>query len=416
MLKVITKDDRNVEEILTLESIARMGARKMLQKAIEGEVLDYLALFEDERDEDGRQLVVRNGKGRPRKIAFGVGKIELSVPRVLDRRAGEKFTSALLPPYMRRSPQLSEALPVLYLKGISCGDFSEALAGIMGEASGGFSASVISRLKSVWEEEHLSWSKRSLVAKEYVYVWADGVHIGVRLGEDKSVCLLVLVGATADGKKELIAVVDGYRESTESWLGLLRDLKRRGLKAPLVAVGDGALGFWGAVGEVYPETKHQRCWLHKIRNVLNYLPKRLQKQAKARLDEMQNSDTRELALEEMKRFAGEYGTKHPKAVDCLEKDKVELLAFYDFPAEHWGHLRTTNPIESPFATVRLRTNKTKGAGSRTMAMTMAFKLLESAEKRWRKINAPQKARKLWQGVKFTDGMDLTSSKPERSVA
>ena len=277
MLKVITNDDRNDEEKLTLESIARAGAKKMLQKAIEGEVLDYLALFADERDEDGRQMVVRNGKGRPRKIAFGAGKIELSVPRVLDRRAGEKFTGNLLPPYMRRSPQLSEALPVLYLKGISSGDFREALAGIMGAASGGFSASVISRLKSVWEEE------------------------------------------------------------------------------------------------------------------------------------LQNADTRELALEEMKRFAGEYGAKHPKAVECLEKDKVELLAFYDFPAEHWGHLRTTNPIESPFATVRLRTKKTKGAGSTTTAMTMAFKLLESAEKRWRKINAPHQARKLWQGVKFTDGIDLTSS-------
>jgi transposase-like protein len=303
-------------------------------------------------------------------------------------------------------------LPILYLKGISSGDFSEALAAIMGESSGGFSASVITRLKSVWEEEHSSWSKRSLAGKEYVYVWADGIHVGVRLGEDDSVCLLVLVGATANGDKELIAVIDGYRESTESWLGLLRDLKRRGLKAPLLAIGDGALGFWGAIGEAYPETKHQRCWLHKMRNVLNYLPKRLQAQAKARLNEMQNADTRELALEEMKIFAGEYGAKHPKAVECLEKDAKELLAFYDFPAEHWGHLRTTNPIESPFATVRLRTKKTKGAGSRTTAMTMTFKLLESAEKRWRKINAPQMARKLWEGAKFTDGVDLTSPKPE----
>jgi transposase-like protein len=410
MLKVITKNDRNDEEKLTLDSIARMGARKMLQKAIEGEVLDYLALNADERDEEGHRLVVRNGKGRPRQIAFGVGKIEISVPRVLDRRAGEKFTSTLLPPYMRRSPQLSEALPVLYLKGISCGDFSEALAGIMGEQSGGFSASVISRLKNGWEAEYIAWSKRPLAGKEYVYVWADGIHVGVRLGDDKSVCLLVLVGATANGEKELIAVFDGYRESKESWLGLLRDLLRRGLKAPLIAVGDGALGFWGAVDEVYPATKHQRCWIHKVRNILNYLPKRLQEQAKARLDEIQNADTREDALEGIKRFAGEYGAKHPKAVECLEKDVKELLAFYDFPAEHWGHLRTTNPIESTFATVRLRTYKTKGAGSRTMALTMAFKLLESAEKRWRKINAPYQAKKLAEGIKFTDGIDLTSSK------
>lgn len=412
MLKVTTTDDENYGEMGTLDEIARLGAQKMLRQALENEVMEYLLRHEGVLDEDGHRMVVRNGKARTRKVALGVGRIEISASRVDDRREGERFTSQILPPYMRRSPKLSEVLPVLYLRGLSSGDFAPALSVLLGENGKGFSASMISRLKNDWVAEYETWRKRSLADKEYVYIWVDGIHTGVRLGDDKSVCSLVVVGADVAGEKDLIAIEDGYRESKESWLMVLRDLKERGMKAPLLAVGDGALGFWGALSEAFPETAGQRCWVHKIRNVLNSLPKGLQAKAKAMLHEIMNAETRAVAEEEAKKFAGTFEAKHPKAVECLKKDLALMLAFFSFPAEHWVHLRTTNPIESPFATVRLRTYRTKGAGSRTMALTMTFKLLESAQKRWRKINAPDQARKLWQGTKFIDGLDVTSSKPE----
>ena len=355
------------------------------------------------RDENGHALVVRNGKAKPRTVSLGVGPIRLQTPRVDDRRPTHRFTSKILPPYMRRSPRLSDALLVLYLRGLSSGDFEEAIPALLGEEAAGFSASTITRLTSVWQEEQEGWSKRPLTGKEYVYVWADGVYFNVRLGEDKQLACLVLVGVLPDGTKEVIALQDGYRESTESWLSLLRDLEQRGMPAPKLATGDGALGFWAALRQVYPETEQQRCWVHKIANVLDKLPKRVQPRAKDMLHEIMRAPDRHSAVEDIERFSQEFQTKYPKAVETLTKDQDELLTFFDFPAEHWIHLRTTNPIESTFSTVKARTKKTKGAGSRKAGLAMAFKLLLAAEKRWRRINAPHLVALVQAGVKFPDG-------------
>jgi transposase-like protein len=387
----------------SLDALAREGARRMILVALEAEVEQYIRKLHHVRDENGHAVVVRNGKAAPRTVSLGAGIIELQAPRVDDRRPEHRFSSKILPPYMRRSPLLSEALPVLYLRGLSTGDFEEALSVLLGAEAAGFSATTITRLTSVWQEERESWQKRPLIGKEYVYVWADGVYFNVRLGEDKQLACLVLVGVLPDGTKEVIALEDGYRESTESWLSLLRDLKRRGMLAPKLATGDGALGFWAALRQVYPQTQEQRCWVHKIANVLDKLPKRVQPRAKDMLHEIMRAPDRHSALEDIERFSQEYQAKYPKAVQTLTKDQDELLTFFDFPAEHWLHLRTTNPIESTFSTVKARTKKTKGAGSRKAGLAMVFKLLLAAEKRWRRVNAPHLVALVQAGLKFSDG-------------
>jgi transposase-like protein len=378
----------------------------MIAEALQLEAEVYTEKLRHLRDANGYALVVRNGKARPRKVSLGAGVIEIAAPRVNDRRPDHRFTSKILPPYMRRSPRLNEALPVLYLRGLSTGDFEEALSALLGADGAGFSASTITRLSSVWQEEYEGWRKRPLTSKEYVYVWADGVYFNVRLGEDKQLACLVLVGVLPDGTKEVIALEDGYRESTASWLSLLRDLRQRGMLAPKLAIGDGALGFWAALRQVYPETQEQRCWVHKIANVLDKLPKRMQPRAKDLLHEIMRAPDRQSALEDIKRFSQEYQAKYPKAVETLTKDQDELLTFFDFPAEHWIHLRTTNPIESTFSTVKARTKKTKGAGSRKAGLAMAFKLLLAAEKSWRRISAPYLVALVQAGVKFSDGQQM----------
>jgi putative transposase len=390
-----------------MTEILRAGAQKMLAEMIQHEVEDWLAEHAHLRDEQGRRQVVRNGYLPQRKITTGIGPLEVQQPRVRDRRRGdeaEPFNSKILPPYLRKTKSMEELIPWLYLKGVSTGDFSEALKALVGPDCPGLSASTVTRLKGVWEQEFQEWSKRPLEGKQYVYVWADGVHFNIRLEEDRQ-CILVLMGATADGKKELIAVVDGFRESEQSWKGLLLEVKSRGLKAaPKLAIGDGALGFWKALKQVYPKTQEQRCWVHKTANVLDKLPKRLQPEAKQKLHEIWLADTREHANEAFDLFVRTYEAKYSKAVECLRQDRDVLLAFYDFPAEHWIHLRTTNPIESTFATVRLRTKRTKGSGSRMACLTMVFKLMQSASKKWRLLNGSQiLLMEVLKGTVFVDG-------------
>lgn len=390
-----------------MTEILRAGAQKMLTEMIQQEVDDWLADRASLLDEQGRRQVVRNGFLPKRKITTGVGQVDVQQPRVRDRRPtdqAEPFTSKILPPYLRKTKSIEELIPWLYLKGISTGDFSEALKALVGPDCPGLSATTVTRLKTVWEQEFQEWNKRSLQGKQYVYVWADGVHFNIRLEEDRQ-CILVLMGATADGKKELIAVVDGFRESEQSWKGLLLDVKARGLVIdPKLAIGDGALGFWKAIKQVYPKTRQQRCWVHKTANVLDSLPKRLQAEAKEKLHDIWMADTREHANQAFDLFKKTYEAKYPKAVECLAKDREVLLAFYDFPAEHWIHLRTTNPIESTFATVRLRTKRTKGCGSRIACLTMVYKLMQSASKRWRLLNGTQVLVEVLRGTIFIDGI------------
>lgn len=403
--------DRSMIPVLgsrdAMTEILRAGAQKMLATAIQEEVQEWLAQRAHLRDKQGRRQVVRNGFLPAREIVTGLGRIAVQQPRVRDRRPAdeaESFSSKILPPYLRKSKSVEELIPWLYLKGISTGDFSEALKALVGPDCPGLSATTVTRLKGVWEQEFQAWSQRSLAGKQYVYVWADGVHFNIRLEEDRQ-CILVLMGATADGKKELIAVVDGFRESEQSWKGLLLDVKARGLAlAPKLAIGDGALGFWKAIKQVYPKTREQRCWVHKTANVLDKFPKRLQPEAKGKLHEIWMADTREHAHQAFDLFLRTYEAKYPKAVECLQKDREALLAFYDFPAEHWGHLRTTNPIESTFATVRLRTKRTKGSGSRLACLTMVYKLMQSAAKRWRLLNGSHFLLEVLKGTVFTDGI------------
>ena len=413
MLKFTTDDGKGTapEVSQTLDELAREGAQRMIAAALRIEVDEYLERLEHVRDEQGHAMVVRNGYAQERPVNMGAGVIKIKSPRVNDRRLDHRFSSRILPPYMRRSPRLEEALPILYLRGLSTGDFSEALSVLLGAEAAGFSATTISRLLRVWQDEYQEWRKRSLKGKDYVYVWADGIHFQVRLEEDRLACL-VLIGVLPDGQKEMIAIEDGYRESKESWASLLRDVKRRGMLAPVLAVGDGALGFWSALREVYPEAREQRCWVHKIANVLDKLPKRLQPRAKAMLHEIMRAPDRASAEEEMARFVQEYEAKYPKATDCLMKDSEALLAFFDFPAQHWAHLRTTNPIESTFATVKARTRVTKGAGSRGAGLALAFKLTLAAEQRWRRVNAPHLVALVQAGVKFKDGEQVVSSVKE----
>ena len=389
-----------------LGEVLRTGAQRLLAQALEAEVADWIDAHSPLRDEAGRRQVVRNGVMRPRTITTGVGPVAVTQPRVHDRRpagAREKFTSKILPPYLRKTKSIEELIPWLYLKGVSTGDFSEALAALLGPEAPGLSATTVTRLKGVWEAEYQTWSKRSLEGQHYVYVWADGIYFNIRLQEERS-CILVLMGATADGHKEVIAIEDGFRESEQSWRGLLLDCKARGLTMdPKVAVGDGALGFWKALPQVYPTTREQRCWVHKTANVLDKLPKSVQPKAKEMLHDIWQAATRKDADKAFALFVATFEAKYPKATDCLSKDRAELLVFYDFPAEHWIHLRTTNPIESTFATVRLRTVKTKGAGNRIACLTMVFKLLESASKHWRLLNGSKLLGGVIRGVVYVDG-------------
>lgn len=405
VLSLKKEDARSV-----LDEIVRQGAQQMLQQAIEAEVAAYIERHAELRGEDGHRLVVRNGHQPERVIATGAGPLKVKRPRVHDRRAGHRFTSSILPRYMRRSPSIDALIPVLYLKGVSTGDFTDALTAILGEGASGLSAANIVRLKEAWHEEYLEWTKRDLTQKHYVYLWADGIYFDVRLTAERP-CMLVVMGATAEGKKELVGLLDGQRESKISWKELLLDLKRRGLKeAPAVATADGALGFWPALEEVFPETRHQRCWVHKTANVLDKLPKSLQPSAKQKLREIYLAPTRREALEAMDVFEALYGEKYPKATECLRKDQDVLLTFYDFPAAHWKHLRTTNPIESTFATVRHRTRQTKGCGSRTATLSMVYKLAREAEKHWRRLSGYRLVVKVLRGIPFEDGEQVTTTK------
>lgn len=393
------------EQKSVLEEIIREGARKLLQQAIEAEVAEYLERFKGQTDE-GRRLVVRNGSLPARELVTGIGPLKIRQPRVRDRREGEVFSSNIIPRYMRRVPSVDNLIPFLYLKGISTGDFTKALEAILGPNASGLSATNIVRLKRQWELDYRQWAKRDISGSRYVYFWADGIYFNVRLEDPGNArqCFLVIMGALEDGRKELVAVLDGYRESKESWRGVLRDLKRRGLKeVPKLAVGDGGLGLWPALEEEFPQTRHQRCWVHKTLNILDKMPKSMHHRAKAQIREMYMAATKQEALKAYEEFLILYNAKYEKACECLKKDKDVLFTFYDFPAEHWVHIRTTNPIESTFGTVRHRTRKTKGCGSRLATLTMVFKLSLEAEKTWKKLKGHQLIPKVIEGVKFVDG-------------
>jgi transposase-like protein len=390
-----------------IDDIVREGARRMLAEALQAEVDAYISQFAAERDEHGRRLVVRNGYHDPREVLTSAGAVEVTVPRVNDKRVDpdtgerERFSSAILPPWARKTPKITEVLPLLYLHGLSSGDFIPALGQFLGSAKG-LSGPVITKLTEQWQTEQRAFSERDLSSVDYVYLWADGIHVNIRLEEHK-LCLLVMIGVRADGRKELIALADGYRESAESWADLLRSCKRRGMRAPVLAAGDGALGFWTALREVFPDTREQRCWFHKIANVLAALPKSAHPGAKKALAEIWNAEDKRHALDAVRAFDAAYGAKFPRAATKITDDVEELLAFYDYPAEHWIHLRTTNPIESTFATVRHRTKVTKGPGSRTAGLAMAFKLIESAQSRWRAVNAPHFVALVRAGARFEAG-------------
>ncbi len=390
-----------------LDELVRDGARQMLAAALQAEVAAYVEAHLGEVDEQGRRLVVRNGHHRARQVATAAGAVDVRAPRVNDKRVDEttgqrvRFSSAILPAWARKSPSVAEVLPLLYLHGLSSGDFVPALEQFLGSAAG-LSPATVTRLTAQWQDEAAAFARRSLADSDYVYLWVDGIHLKVRLEQDK-VCLLVMIGVRVDGRKELVALADGFRESSESWADLLRDAKRRGMRAPVLAVGDGALGFWKALREVFPATKEQRCWFHAQGNVLAALPKSAHPGAKKALAEIFNAEDKEHAVKAAKAFADAYGAKWPKAVAKITEHLDVLLAFYDFPAEHWIHLRTTNPIESTFATVRLRQRVTKGPGSRAAGVAMAFKLIESAQARWRAVNAPHLVALVRAGAVFEKG-------------
>jgi transposase-like protein len=384
--------DGSAQSSSLIDEIVREGARRMLAEALQAEVDAYIAQFAGERDENGRRLVVRNGYHQSREVLTSAGAVEVTAPRVNDKRAdpgtGERkrFSSAILPAWARKTPKVTEVLPLLYLHGLSSGDFVPALGQFLG-SSAGLSGPVITKLSEAWQAEQRAFAARDLSGVDYVYLWADGIHVNIRLEEHK-LCLLVMIGVRADGRKELIALADGYRESAESWADLLRDCARRGMRAPVLAVGDGALGFWSALREVFPETREARCWFHKIANVLGALPRSAHPGAKKALAEIWGAEDKNHALAAVNAFDAAYAAKFPKPAGKITDDMRQLLAFYDYPAEHWVHLRTTNPIESTFATVRHRTKVTKGPGSRAAGLAMAFKLIESAQDHWRMVNAP----------------------------
>jgi transposase-like protein len=405
----------NEEIKVTLDDLAREGARRMIAAALEAEVEEYVGSFADEVNEDGRRLVVRNGRGKERRLTVGSGTLAIRAPRVNDKRVDEetgertRFSSKILPRYARRSPRVTDVLPVLYLRGLSSGDFAPALRELLGEDASGLSASSISRLTEKWREEHRAFKRRRLDFVRYAYLFADGVHVSVRLGEDKRLCLLVIIGVREDGRKELLAVEDGYRESSDSWAEVLRDLNARGMSEPKLVTGDGALGLWAALADMFPHAREQRCWVHKTANVLDALPKRVQPQAKRMLHEIVEGATRKDAGQAIDAFVAEFEPKWPKAAEKLTKDREQLLAFYDYPGEHWRHLRTTNPIESSFATVKLRTRVTKGAGSKDAALAMAYKLLDAAQDRWRMFNGAELVKELLDGATFRDGIKVTDN-------
>ncbi len=420
MLSVVNDETAVADGRSMLDEICREGAKQMLAAALEAEVDAYRAELTAERDENGRRLVTRNGHARARKVQTVAGAVEITAPRVDDRRVDpetgkkQQFKSSIVPPWCRRSPKVTEVLPLLYLHGLSTGDFAPALEGFFGSAAG-LSASVITRLSTSWQAEHRAFMDRSLADRDYVYVWADGVHFNVRLEEER-LCCLVIVGVRLDGKKELVAIVDGYRESTESWAALLRDLRHRGMRAPVLAVGDGALGFWAALRDVFPETREQRCWVHKSANTLDALPKSIQPLAKKMLAEIRDAEDADHARTAAKAFDAEFRAKWPKAADKIRDDLDQLLCFYDFPAEHWLHLKTSNPIESTFSTVRLRTKVTKGPGSRAAGLAMAFKLIEAAQDRWRYVNGAHLVALVRAGAKFRKGVLVESELQEEEVA
>ena len=399
---IALKKPETVTDLLT--DVLRNGAKRLLAAAIEGEVEEFLTLYNKPEE---KPRFIRNGYLPEREIQTGIGPVAVEVPRVRDRALsadGIHFGSSVIPKYLRRSTSMEELLPLLYLKGISGNDFAEALKPLLGDATKNLSPGVISRLKAVWEDEYDKWRKRDLSGKRYVYFWADGIHLQARM-EDAKECVLVIIGVTEQGNKELITIEDGHRESKESWLSVLNNVKKRGLTSgPKLAVGDGALGFWGALTEVYGKTRHQRCWFHKMGNILDKLPKSSQAKAKTLLQDIWMSETRENAYKAFDSFIDEYESKYPKATACLQKDKEELLAFYDFPAEHWAHIRTSNPIESMFATVRHRTYKAKGCFSRTTILTMVFKLSESAQKRWHRLRGFNYLADVIRGIKFVNGV------------
>jgi putative transposase len=405
MLKIVPNDADRDDLSGSLDELVAAGARRMLMAGLEAEVADYVERHHELVDEAGHRLVVRNGTAaEERSLMTGAGSLKIRAPRVNDRREGHVYSSYILPKYARKSPKVGDVLPVLYLRGLSTGDFVPALTQFFGSGAG-LSATSISRLLETWGDEYEAFTQRDLSGDDYVYVWADGVHFRIRLEEDR-LCCLVVIGVKADGSKELLACSDGYRESTESWAGVLRDLKNRGMTAPVVAVGDGALGFWAALGDVFPETAEQKCWVHATANILDVLPKRLHRQAKAAIYEIYLAETRADAEAGIDDFARIYGDKYPKAAAKLIKDRDVLLTFYDFPAAHWTHLRTTNPIESTFATVRARTKVTKGAGSRRRGLVMAYKLHDAAQDRWRKVNSPELVIQVRAGIEFKDGIRI----------
>jgi transposase-like protein len=385
----------------------------MILAALEAEVDDYIASFSEEVGQDGRRLVVRNGHAQERRVTVGSGTVRIRAPRVNDKRIEEetgerkRFSSTILPAYARRSPKVTDVLPILYLRGLSTGDFGPALRDLLGEDASGLSPSSIQRLTERWQAEHAMFRQRGLRFHRYAYWFVDGIHTRVRLGPDDRVCLLVIIGVRQDGVKELLAVEDGYRESTESWASVMRELKARGINEPALVIGDGALGIWAALRDVFPGARRQACWVHKIARVLDALPERLQPRAKQILHEIMQAPTRRDANRALQRFRDEFDAKYPKAVEKLDRDWEHLTAFYDFPAEHWRHLRTSNAIESSFATVRLRTRVTKGAGSKKAALAMAYKLLDAAEKRWRRFNGHTLIPDVLAGVKFKDGIKVT---------
>lgn len=418
MLKVVSpKREPRKDFELSLDEIAREGARRLLVRALDLEVEDYIQQNSGEVDENGHRLVVRNGYGKSRSVTMGAGAVDIQAPRVDDRRDGEKFLSGILPPYLRKSPKVESLLPVLYLKGLSTSDFKSTLAEFLGEGTMGLSPSAIVKLKKIWEDEFDLWSKRP-ITKDYVYMWVDGVNVQIRLGEDKKVCLLVIIGVTDTGEKELLAVHPGYRESAESWSVVLRSLIDRGLTAPRLAIGDGALGFWAALRSCqgFEKTEEQRCWVHKIANVLDKLPKRVQPDAKKYLHEMMKAETEADALKTRQSFEKLYSEKYPKAVECLVKSWSELTTFFHYPASHWQHLRTTNPIESSFATVKLRTKVTKGAGSKETASAMAFKLLQECQKRWRRLRGHEEIKNILDGLAYKDGIVIPRESHHEAVA
>ncbi|AKC69655.1 IS256 family transposase [Pandoraea oxalativorans] len=414
-MKKIMKETngRKAQTKSALDELIQQGARQIIEQAVEAELASMLEQYSNVRSIDGRRAVVRNGYLPEREVVTAIGPVPVRVPKVRDRSgSGIRFNSAVVPPYVRKSARVSAALPWLYLRGISTGDMSEAMGIMLGGQVSGLSPNVVSRLKAQWADEHAQWNQRELSLARWVYWWADGIHTGVRSDDSDGQCLLVIIGVKPDGTKERVAISDGYRESKASWAELLLDLKKRGLQSgPLLACGDGAMGFWAAMEEVFPQTKHQRCWFHKMGNVLNALPKSQQARAKKAMQDIWMAATRAEALVAFNHFVDTHSAKYPKVVEKLTQDRDELLAFYDFPAEHWQHLRTTNPIESTFATVRHRTKRTRNCVSRATFLGLAFKLIESAEDSWRRIRAPEKIATMLDGMTFKDGEPVTDSTP-----